>query len=500
MKKKNYTIITTVIFSILFANILSIQFKFLEGGNNEDAKSNSQNLLNHSGSTMQTLFPKDLYAVTSWAKKEDVISFQFQTSPLLSIEMWVLTEQQWYDMPYDGLLTDDDGLYTGRDTGGSYTYSPTHTDKWFIAFYNPSSYQTTEIYVEWETTPYIIIRSPNSDTSTLTESTLDVKWKSNIATWVNIDLYRGNTYISNLKESTYNNEFETITIPEDCPDGDNYKIKITDNYHTSEYDFSQPFTIQQRKITILFPKEDNIYVPHTTRSIGWNSLGVSPNSMLSINLYLNSTHILEISDQTENDGDFKWQVWTGVNLLNHSYSHYQIQIQEVVTQKYLSLSPLFTISKEKSMSIVSPSINDSYTQGKMMNIAWETDSKSYKVDIKLIKGTTIIQNITTVKNTGSYSWKIPSSLRPGTDYYISVSATDNSVSTTSQIFIIKPKLKGIPSYNIYLFLIAIILTIAVIWRKNINRTKREFFDSISAFFIASYFRFKFKSFSATSVF
>ncbi|KKM92664.1 hypothetical protein LCGC14_1216220 [marine sediment metagenome] len=471
MRKKGYTIITTLIFTILFANMLSTQSKFLEGGNNEDTRITSQDLLNHSGATMQTLFPKDLFAVTSWAKKEDVISFQFQTNPLLLIEMWALTEEQWYDMPYDGVLTDDDGDYLGIQLGGNFTFSPTHTTKWFIVLYNPSSYRTTEIYIEWGATPYIIITNPTSGTSLLTESALNVEWKSNIGTWVNIDLYRGNTLVSTLKESTYNNEFETVRIPESCIDGDDYRIKITDNYDDTEFDFSAPFTIQRRKITVLFPMESDELVPFTTFTIGWTSLGVGPSARLRIDLLLNLTHIQEISNQTENDGIFKWKVLTEVNLINHTYSHYQIKIQDSETQKYVGLSPFFTITKERFMRITSPVNNNSFTQGKVMNIAWETDSTSFKVNIRLMRGNTIIYDIEPVRNKGYYDWNIPSSIRPGTDYYIFINATDNSVSSTSQTFTIKPKLKQIPSYNFPLFLISIIMGVAMIWKKKIIKTK-----------------------------
>lgn len=123
------------------------------------------------------------------------------------------------------------------------------------------------------------------------------------------------------------------------------------------------------------------------------------------------------------------------------------------------------------MRITSPVNNNSFTQGKVMNIAWETDSTSFKVNIRLMRGNTIIYDIEPVRNKGYYDWNIPSSIRPGTDYYIFINATDNSVSSTSQTFTIKPKLKQIPSYNFPLFLISIIMGVAMIWKKKIIKTK-----------------------------
>ncbi|KKM07934.1 hypothetical protein LCGC14_1728960, partial [marine sediment metagenome] len=411
--------------------------------------------------------PSGRYSASyTWGKEGDIISFEWYTNPAAVVDFWIMDESDWQSI--------DTGFLTG------YKYPPTssltgsftvpHDGKWYLMFSHPAP-SSTYVYYSIETTPYLLIYSPHSETSTYTDSSLSVNWRTNYATWIQLDLYKGSSFITTLKDRTYNDGSASVHIPWDYLDGNDYKIKISDDY-SDEFDFSESFTIRQRKITVLFPMENDVYVPHTTRSIGWNSLGVGPSAILSINLFLNSTHIFEISNQTENDGDFKWKVRTGVNFLNFTFSHYQIRIQESSTQKYLSLSPLFTITKEKSMNIISPLINDSFTQGKNMDIAWETDSTSYKVDIKLKRGNIIIQDIISVRNSGSYSWKIPSSLHPGTDYYIFIKATDNSTSAISETFTIKPKLKQIPSYNFPLFLISIIMGVGIVWKKGIIKTRK----------------------------
>jgi len=124
------------------------------------------------------------------------------------------------------------------------------------------------------------------------------------------------------------------------------------------------------------------------------------------------------------------------------------------------------------MNITSLANNSSFTLSRTMNITWETDSTCYKVNIKLMKGDITIMDIGSVRNKGLFSWDIPSSIRPGIDYYFFINATDNSASSNSQTFTIKPKLKQISSYNIPLFLISIILTVAVISKKKLQVKKR----------------------------
>ena len=280
-------------------------------------------------------------AHSTWAKKGDVISFQWYTEPVSVVDFWIMDEADWQKRG-EGYLVGNKYL---PSFSGSGDFIVPHDDKWYLMFCHPST-SPTYLHYSITTTDFLMISSPNSETTTLSESSLNVNWRTNYATWIKLDLYKGTSFITTLRSHMYNDGSASIQIPWDCSDGDNYKIKISDKY-SDEFDFSEPFTIQQRKITMILPMENDVYVPHTTRIIGWNSLGVSPSTLLSINLYLNSTHIFEISNQTKNDGDYEWQVKT---YRNKAYSHYQIRIQEASTQKYISLSPLFTITKEKSMN------------------------------------------------------------------------------------------------------------------------------------------------------
>ncbi|KKK62742.1 hypothetical protein LCGC14_3001300, partial [marine sediment metagenome] len=95
-----------------------------------------------------------------------------------------------------------------------------------------------------------------------------------------------------------NNGAEFCQIPENLEDGSDYRIKIT-GLTSGEYDSSDYFTILKRKIEVYKPYKADILVPHTPYVIDWFSRGVS--SKVRIDLYLNSTYLLEITNETDND-------------------------------------------------------------------------------------------------------------------------------------------------------------------------------------------------------
>ncbi len=268
-----------------------------------------------------------------------------------------------------------------------------------------------------------------------------------------IELYKGDSFKSTLLNHAFNDGYASFKIPEDFKEGDDYKIKITDE-NSNEYDFSGQFSIKHPKIRILYPLQGDIYIPHTTRSIFWTSSGV--NSKVSIELFLNSSMIILISNETSNNGEFRWAVWQGKEYAQNTYSTYQIQIKDTKAQKYIDSSPFFTITNERYMNILSPTQNSSFTTRNYLNISWKTDSTAYRVSIKIMQNNSIIENITDVRNNGFYQWKIPDRFKDGEDYYVRIDVPDNSVNATSELFTIKyiPKLK-VSGYNIPLFSIII---------------------------------------------
>ncbi len=393
-----------------------------------------------------TLYGHSTHGVPTWAKNSDWVSYDFETVPSLIIKVSMVDEAEWNTQPKDGIFTNS--IFGSIDEEGSGVFFPSHEDKWRIAFQNPTSI-TTEVYYTIETSDYIIIRNPSSSTTVYTDSILEINWETNFGTWVNIDLYKGNLFKTALLDHTYNDEYASFHIPEDFIEGNNYKIKITDE-SLNEFDFSDQFSIKHPKIEVIYPFQGDTYIPHTTRSIIWTSSGV--NSKVSIELYLDSIKILQISNETPNDGEFKWTIWQGDEYALDTYSNYQIQIKDINSQKYIGTSPFFTITKEHYMNILTPTHNSLFKTGNYIDISWDTDSPAYWVNIWIMQNDSIIENITDVRNNGLFQWKIPNDFENGVNYYIRIETPDNSVNVISKLFTIeyvpKPKVSG---YNIPLF-------------------------------------------------
>jgi len=175
------------------------------------------------------------------------------------------------------------------------------------------------------------------------------------------------------------------------------------------------------------------------RRIEWIGTGIGED--IKIDLFLNSSHILNITSQTNTSLQyFWWYVWQGSNYSKLTQSTYQIRIQDTNNPKYTMFSSNFTITNEKRLSVITPLRNTPYKAGSTMNIVWATDSPFDTVLIELKKEIILIQKIATVINTDSFNWTIPSNLKGGTNYYLTIKTTDNGAMGESNLFTIVPVL------------------------------------------------------------
>ena len=303
----------------------------------------------------------------------------------------------------------------------------------------------------------IIITNPSSSTVVYPGSDLRVEWGSEgmSSEMLKIELYKGSVFEATLETSTINNGAEYCQIPEGLEDGTDYKIKIT-GLTSGEYDFSEEFTIESRKLFVYEPRRTDVLEPHTNYLIEWHSIGTK--TKVKIDLYLNSKYLLEITSETEDDSYFTWNVWQGENLSTTTKSNYQIRIQKYNNSGYFGFSPRFIITNEKYIKILTPTVNSSYKAGQIMNIYWDTNSSSESVAIDLMKyGTKVLQINSSTDNTGSYEWKIPSYLKSDNNYYLFINTTDNSANANSKNFTLIGINSGIPGYSFPLLITGFIL-------------------------------------------
>ncbi|HEA70902.1 MAG TPA: hypothetical protein ENH98_03145 [archaeon] len=356
------------------------------------------------------------------------------------------------------------GTFITKDQASTGIFTPQYESIWYFLFFKPESGCVILTY-DIHLVPFIRITSPTTSTRVLTESQLKITWVDNLNEWLKIELYKGSSYVKTLGNNIFNDGAAWITIPDSLDDGSDYKIKVTGK-STGEFDYSDPFTIIKRKITLYQPKSSDVFIPHTLRRIEWIGTGIGED--IKIDLFLNSSPILNITSQTNTSLQyFWWYVWQGSNYSKLTQSTYQIRIQDIINPKYTVFSPNFTITNEKHLSVKAPIKNAPYKAGSTMNILWSTDSPFDTVLIELYKGGVFQQKVVNARNSGSFNWTIPSSLKGASNYYISIRTTDNGTIGESPLFTIVPVIILMDFQPTLLFTSIILIAIAIgyLWWK-----------------------------------
>ncbi|KKN02226.1 hypothetical protein LCGC14_1119880 [marine sediment metagenome] len=453
MKKITKSVIVISVFMLSFISLM-LQF---DGDISENRPVGKFDVKN---SDVWSLCENDALGIGGWSKQGDSIYYNFSTSPSATIEVWALDKGEKNTFESTGTLS---GIFLMSSGSGSGVFFPQYESKWYILFIKYTSGCTSVTYTV-DFTPAIIVTSPSSSTTVFTESDLLVEWGSkSMSELLKIELFKGTNFQATLETSTLNNGAEFCQIPENLEDGSDYRIKIT-GLTSGEYDSSDYFTILKRKIEVYKPYKADILVPHTPYIIDWFSRGVS--SKVRIDLYFNSTYLLEITNETDNDFYFTWNVWQGENYSTITDSHYQIRVQDRFTPKYFDFSPKFTITSERFLKILTPVVNSSYNSGQIMDITWETDSSAEYVSINLMRDSnTVLQISPSTGNTGSFEWRIPSNLKNYPNYTLYINTTDNSAHAYSERFTIKV-INGISGYSLPLIATGIILIGLCIFLRN----------------------------------
>jgi hypothetical protein len=88
------------------------------------------------------------------------------------------------------------------------------------------------------------------------------------------------------------------------------------------------------------------------------------------------------------------------------------------------------IGSISSITVTSPNGGEKWKHGTTHVLRWKSvGSPGANVKIELLKGTVAKTIVSSAKNNGSYSWKIPASQTPGTNYKIRIISTTNKAYT-----------------------------------------------------------------------
>ncbi|MBN2833997.1 MAG: SUMF1/EgtB/PvdO family nonheme iron enzyme, partial [Candidatus Delongbacteria bacterium] len=268
--------------------------------------------------------------------------------------------------------------------------------------------------------PYITVTNPTSSTTWQMGSSVSIQWSDNISENVKIELYKGSIAVQTLSSSTSSNGSYSWTVPTSLNAGTDYKVKITSVNTSSLYDYSDTFTISLAPyITVTNPTSSTIWQVGSSVSIQWSD-NISEN--VKIELYKGSSAVQTISSSTSSNGSYSWTVSTSLT----PGSDYKVKITSVNNSSLYDYSDTFTISLAPYITVTNPTSSTTWQIGSSVSIQW-SDNINENVKIELYKGSSIVQTISSsTSSNGSYSWTVPTSLTPGSDYKVKITSVNTS--------------------------------------------------------------------------
>jgi hypothetical protein len=278
-------------------------------------------------------------------------------------------------------------------------------------------------------TANIVVTSPGASASWAAGSSQTVRWTCAALTGqVTIDLYKNNVFSINLSTNTnVGNRYFKWAIPWTQTPGDNYTIKVRSNYNTAISDFSDNFSIAAPYIHITSPGATSSWGAGTSQSITWASNATTG----SVKIELYKEDILNSILSTNRvigsgSGSFSWTI-----PIDQAYGNdYKIRVTSNTAPTVSDNSTAFAIGSP--IRIISAAGGEHWVTGSTHQITWnctEYTGLTGNVSISLLKGSSpsssvVKQTITTGKaaSLGFISWKIPSTLPDGNDYFIRISS------------------------------------------------------------------------------
>ncbi len=204
---------------------------------------------------------------------------------------------------------------------------------------NPPPEEPTEEPPEEPTiTTVLTVTSPISSDRWYEGNTYTIEWSSEgIINYVDIDLFKGNTLITSIVESTENDgEYEWVISTSENYKGTNYRIRVSDSSDSTIEDYSSYFSINYAAISISTPNLSSNFRPGEICTITWNSVGFIED--VSIELYRGSVFIEYITASTENDGLYEWTVGN-----YETGADYCIYIKDIQDSEIFDRCQFFTI-------------------------------------------------------------------------------------------------------------------------------------------------------------
>ncbi len=246
------------------------------------------------------------------------------------------------------------------------------------------------------------------------QETIEVQWDRFYGSAVTIHLYKAGVYKQTIATATTNDGTYEWIVPYTAGAGDDYTIHVHSYAYPDQGDESTyPFKIKSSPV-VTYPNESSI--------VGWNVGDVYTitwkgftDTHVKIQLYKGSRLNRRIAWRTPNDGRFVWRVPEGQATGWSFYIHVTGANKPWQTDRS---THIFMMDNPKVTYPSAPDI--SWGQGSAHAVTW-TRYYGNDIHIDLLKAGAVVRTIASdTSNDGSFVWKVPWTLEPGTTYRVRV--------------------------------------------------------------------------------
>ena len=286
------------------------------------------------------------------------------------------------------------------------------------------------------------VASPGFNSIWMKGDSYSITWTGS-GGYVDIDLYKGETYIESIAIGTANDGYQSWSVPTDLEPDNDYNIRVFAETDHSIEAISADFTIGEEPI-LTIPSNTPIVIGQDFEII-WSGYGGN----VKLELYDSYTLELVISPSTLNDGNYIWAVPTHLE----PDDNYRIKITSLAEITLDDYSDYLQIYGDPPYQITQPGYQQTYDVDDTIDINWIATYGSY-VQLDLYQNSQFSKPITSsTTDDGSFSWSIPNDLQSGDNYQIRIQSTASPTQYAySSVFTIINPIPPIPpelEYEIY---------------------------------------------------
>ncbi|MHC1725922.1 MAG: Ser-Thr-rich GPI-anchored membrane family protein [Syntrophobacteraceae bacterium] len=215
---------------------------------------------------------------------------------------------------------------------------------------------------------------------------------------------------------------------------------INYSYDSSGNRISREVLSSSGAITLISPNGGEQWKPGTTETIYWTYKGTA-GAKVKIELFkggaLKSTLAASTSIGTGGSGSLDW----AIPASQTAGADYKIKISSTGSSAISDTSRSnFTIESAPAFVITAPAGGEKWMRGDSRTISWTyTGDPGSSVRIDLLKGGRVLSNVTRnapvgANGSGSFSWTIPESQAPGSDYQLRIATSTGERASTGNAF------------------------------------------------------------------